>query len=132
MRTAIRVARRAAAALLLVLLPTAVFGEVTRFEIRSTRELSGGRAFGAAGPYEEVRGRLFFAVAPANPVNRVVVDLDKAPKVGGSRVEFSADVVICRPRDPAKGNGVALIDVVNRGNQTIISGFNRPGMGADR
>ncbi len=117
---------------MLVLLPSAVFGEVTRFEIRSTRELSGGRAFGSAGPYEEVRGRLYFAVDPANPVNRVVVDLDKAPKVGGSRVEFSADVVIYRPRDPAKGNGVALIDVVNRGNQTIISGFNRPGMGADR
>ena len=75
---------------------------------------------------------MYFGVDPANPVNRVVVDLDKAPKGGSNRVEFSADVVIYRPRDPAKGNGVALLDVVNRGNPTIISGFNRPGMQADR
>ena len=40
--------------------------------------------------------------------------------------------MIYRPRDAARGNGIALIDVVNRGNKTVISGFNRPGLSADR
>ena len=42
----------------------AVFADVTRFEVRATRDVSGGRSFGSAGPYEEVTGRLYFAVDP--------------------------------------------------------------------
>lgn len=127
--------RRAIAAtvpLLLIALPARVLGEVRKLEIRSTRDVSGGRSFGSAGPYEEVTGRLYFEVDPTLAANRSVVDIDKARKNGSGRVEFSADVVIYRPRDPAKGNGIALIDVVNRGNKTVIGGFNRPGMAADR
>src|SRR4029453_863691 len=71
-------------------------------------------------------------VDPPQVAKRSVVDIDKARKNGNGRVEFSADVVIYRPRDVVKGNGIALIDVVNRGNKTGISGFSRPGMAADR
>ena len=119
-------------AVLIALMPALAGAEVIRFEIRSTREVSGGRSFGSVGPYEEVTGRLFFAVDPANAANRLVVDLHKAPKNAGGRVEFSADVVIYRPRDAARGNGIALIDVVNRGNKTVINSFNRPGLALDR
>jgi alpha/beta hydrolase family protein len=121
-----------AVVLLVAITAPRVFADVVRFEIRSSREVSGGRSFGSAGPYEEVTGRLYFAANPQEAVNRLVVDLDKAATDAGGRVEFSADVVIYRPRDPARGNGIALIDVVNRGNKTIISGFNRPGMMMDR
>src|SRR4051794_8671580 len=119
-------------ALLAVTLPVSAAAEVTRFEVRSTRVVSDGRSFGTMGAYEEVTGTLFFAVDPADPANRLVVDLDKAAKNGSGRIEFSADVVIYRPRDRARGNGIALIDVVNRGNKTVIGGFNRPGLSADR
>jgi len=102
------------AALLVVMLPAGAAAEVTRFEVRSTRVVSDGRSFGTVGAYEEVTGTLFFSVDPADPANRLVVDLDKAVKNGSGRVEFSADVVIYRPRDRARGNGIALIDVVNR------------------
>ncbi len=121
-----------ATALLFTLLPAFADAEVIRFEVRSTREVSGGRSFGSVGPYEEVTGRLLFAVDPADPANRLVVDLDKAPKNATGRVEFSADVVIYRPRDAARGNGIALVDVVNRGNKTVIGSFNRPGLSVDR
>jgi len=121
-----------ATALLLTVIPSLADGEVIRFEARSTREVSGGRSFGSIGPYDEVSGRLFFAVDPADPANKLVVDLDKAPKNASGRVEFSADVVIYRPRDAARGNGIALIDVVNRGNKTVIGSFNRPGLAVDR
>ncbi len=120
------------AALCLITSPAFVFAEVTKFEVQSTREVSGGRSFGSAGPYEVVTGRLSFQVDPALPANRSVADIDKARKNGSGRVEFSADVVIYRPRDPAKGNGIALIDIVNRGNKTIVGSFNRPGLSTDR
>ena len=110
----------------------AVFADVVRFEVRSTRDVSGGRSFGSVGPYEEVTGRLYFEVNPRDEANRLVVDLDKAATNASGRVEFSADVVIYRPHDAARGNGIALIDVVNRGNRTVIVGFNRPGMTTDR
>ena len=71
-----------AAALLVVTLPISAAAEVTRFEVRSTRVVSDGRSFGAAGPYEEVTGTLYFSVDPADPANRLVVDLDKAVKNG--------------------------------------------------
>jgi len=127
-----RRAVRAIGALCLIASPGLAFGEVRKFEVESTRDVSGGRSFGPAGRYEVVTGRLYFEVDPTLLVNRSVVDLDKAQKNSNGRVEFSADVVIYRPRDPAKGNGMALIDVVNRGNKTIVGSFNRPGISTDR
>lgn len=129
-RSAMR--RGVIAALCLMTSPAVVGAEVTKFEVQSTRDVSGGRSFGSAGSYEVVTGRLHFEVDPALAANRSVVDIDKAPKNARGRVEFSADVVIYRPRDAAKGNGIALIDVVNRGNKTIIGSFNRPGISTDR
>jgi hypothetical protein len=96
------------AAVLVVTLPITAAGEVTRFIVRSTRVVSDGRSFGTIGPYEEITGTLFFAVDPAEPANRLVVDLDKAAKNGSGRVEFSADVVIYRPRDSAIAPGRGL------------------------
>ena len=39
-------------------------------------------------------------------------------------VEMSADLVIFKPRDPARGNGVALFDIVNRGATVVLNTFN--------
>lgn len=119
-----RPAFRVIVALSLVASPAVAFGEARKFEVQSTRDVSGGRSFGSAGPYQMVTGRLYFDVDPALPANRAVVDLGYARKNSNGRVEFSADVVIYRPRDPSKGNGLAIIDVVNRGNKTVIGSFN--------
>ena len=50
--------------------------EVTRVEIRTKSDLMGGRGFGAVGAYEVLTGTIAFGVDPANPHNRVIVDLD--------------------------------------------------------
>ncbi len=42
------------------------------------------------------------------------------------RVEFSSDLYILRPKAP-RGNGAALVDVLNRGNKVVLNGFNRGG-----
>jgi len=113
--------------LLVSLVPAVLRAEVIRVEIAARYDAANGAAFGTTGPYEQLVGKIFFAVDPANPRNRVIVDLNRAPKNESGRVEMSADFAVMRPKDSSKGNGVALLDVVNRGNKTVLTGFNRAG-----
>jgi hypothetical protein len=99
--------------------------EVTRAEITSRADVQNGAEFGAAGAYELLSGRIYFAVDPKNARNRVIADLDKAPRNAAGLVELSADLAILKPKDAARANGTLLLDVVNRGNKTVLSGFNR-------
>ncbi|HUR33491.1 MAG TPA: hypothetical protein VM032_06825 [Vicinamibacterales bacterium] len=105
--------------------------EVTRVDIRNRADALGGRAFGSAGAYEVLSGTIYFAVDPANPHNRVIVDLDKAPRNAQGRVEFSSDIVVIKPKDQAKGNGVLFFDVVNRGNKGLLQVFSRAVRGTE-
>jgi len=110
---------------LLSIIPTLAFGEVTRVEIATRTDFANGAAFGSTGAYEQLVGKIYFSVDPANARNRVIVDLDKAPKNAAGRVEMSADLAILKPKDSSKGSGITLLDVVNRGNRTVLTGFNR-------
>ena len=109
--------RRGLAALVICAAATAR-AEVTRVTVTS-------RADVAFAGYEKIVGRVFFAVDPADPRNAIVVDLDKAPRMADGRVEFSSDFTITRPK--SGGNGVAIVDIVNRGRATVIPNFNRAG-----
>ena len=93
--------------------------EVTRVDVARRMDL------GASG-YEKIIGTIHFAIDPKDPRNRAVVDLDKAPINAAGRVEFSSDLYILRPKAP-RGNGAALVDVLNRGNKAVLNGFNRGG-----
>ena len=97
---------------------------VTGFEIVLRRPLAGGRAFGAAGPYEELKGRLRFAIDPAHPRNRAITDVELAPRNARGRVEFAADVSILLPADRSMRSGRILLDVVNRGNSVAVPNLN--------
>jgi hypothetical protein len=108
-----------------LLAPAMAGAEVARVEITTRRDVLGGRSFGSAGPYELLVGRIHFAVDPANPRNRVVTDIEKAPRNAAGLVELTADLSLLRPKDAGRGNGVALIDVVNRGRRTVLTSFNR-------
>jgi hypothetical protein len=122
-----RFLRRAAiAALLAASVPALVSAEVSRVEITGRRDVAGGRSFGPAGPYEQLTGKLYFLIDPGNRRNAVIADLDKAPRNAAGKVELSADLVILRPRDPGKANGIALFDIVNRGNGVVFGAFNGP------
>jgi Alpha/beta hydrolase domain len=106
-----------------VLVPALVSAEVTRVEITARRDVAGGRSFGSTGPYDQLVGKLYFSIDPANKRNRVIADLDKAQKNAAGKLEMSADLVILKPRDATKGNGIALFDVVNRGRGVALSKF---------
>ena len=75
--------------------------------------------------YEKIVGTIHFAINPSNPRNAVIVDLDKARTNVDRRVEFSADLYILRPKDAARSNGVALVEVSTRGNKGLLSLFGR-------
>jgi len=109
----------------LLIAPAPARAEVSRVEIATRADVLGGRSFGSVGPYEQIVGRVYFSVDPADERNRVVVDLDKAAKNAAGRVELSADLAILRPKDPSRGSGIALIDVVNRGRKRVFTSFNR-------
>ena len=114
-----------------VLAAVPALAEVTRIDVQHRTDALGGRAFGDAGPYEILTGTIHFAVDPANEHNRVIVDVDKAPRNAQGRVEFSSDLVVLKPKDPAKGNGVLFFDVVNRGNKGLLQVFSRASRGTD-
>ena len=115
-----------AAVLPLLLVPALVSAEVSRVEITARRDVAGGRSFGSAGPYEQIIGKLYFVIDPANKRNRVIADLDKAPKNAAGKIELSADLVILKPRDARKANGIALFDIVNRGRGVALAKFDAP------
>jgi hypothetical protein len=94
--------------------------KVVRIEVLSRTDLGGGKEFGLAGPYEQLTGRVYFAVDPNDPHNRRIVDIDKAPRNSAGMVEFSSDLVIMRPKDANRGNGSALVEISNRGGRGMV------------
>ncbi len=90
-------------------------GWVTGIEIEQKILLADGISFGAAGAYEVLSGTVHYAADPANPLNARVVDLALAADEDGL-VRYSADIMILKPVEMARGNGALLYEVVNRGN----------------
>ena len=126
--------RRAAAALLLSALASGArpaSARVVRVEIVTRADVAGGKAFGDAGPYEKVVGRVHFAVRPEAKQNRRVVDLDLAPRNAGGEVEFSADLFLLKPKDLARSSRALLLEISNRGGKAILSIANGGRGGAD-
>ncbi len=98
-----------------VLISSAAFAAVTRVDV-AERSTDPG--------YERIAAKVHFAVDPKLAPNRIIADIDLAPRDADGKVEFAADLYILRPRDPAKRNGTALVEVPNRGNKGMLSLFN--------
>ena len=99
--------------------------EVVRIEIDSRADIAGGAWWGLAGPYERITGTIYFAVDPANPANRIITDIDLAPRNARGRVEFSANFFLIKPKEIARGNGTVVYEVSNRGGKGMLRYFNR-------
>src|SRR5579871_3313483 len=89
---------------------TSSCARVKRVEITSRTIVLDGKSFGDAGPYERITGKVYFSVSVANRHNKAIVDLANAINLQNGEVEFSADFVAVRPRDPSKGNGAMLLE----------------------
>ena len=112
------------AASLGVAVPLAAEARITTITVTSTELFADGMSFGDAGPYLRIRGTAHGELDPAERRNRVIVNLDKAPRNAAGRVEYDVDFYIMRPADPAKGSGTLLYEVNNRGRKLIPSFLN--------
>ena len=75
-----------------LLAPAASRADVTRVDVQRREDVLGGKSFGSVGPYEKIVGKVYFAVDPNNPHNKIIVDLDKAPK-NAYKVPLTKNVV---------------------------------------
>ena len=95
--------------------------QVVRLEVTSREPADGGKPVGAAGPYEILHGRIHGEVDPNDPHNRIIQDLQLAPRNERGKVAYVATFALAKPVDPAKASGVLIYQVVNRGNGTVAT-----------
>src|SRR6516164_5524786 len=78
--------------------------KVVKFEIvRTESPAFEGRTFGAVGTYDRIIARATIAVAPDDPHNSIIVDVDRATRNTQGQVEAVSDVEILRPTNAANG-----------------------------
>jgi len=107
------------------------YAEVVRIEVKTRTDVLGSKSFGSAGAFEKLAGKIYFAVDPRNSSNRIIADIDKAPKNAAGKVEFSSDFYMIRPKDLSRGNGTLLYEVSNRGNKGMLGFFDFATANAD-
>ncbi len=116
--------RRFVMVLLVLLAAWPLRAEVARIEVSLRADVLHGKSFGNAGQFEQLAGKMYFAVDPKNTANQIIADIDKAPKNASGKVEFSADFFLIKPKDMSRGKGTVLLEVPNRGNKRTLSYFN--------
>ncbi|MBS1833030.1 MAG: hypothetical protein JST65_09965, partial [Acidobacteria bacterium] len=100
------------------------FAAVTQIYVGERTDFADGKSWGAAGPYERFTAKAHFTIDPKNPANKMVADLSLAPVNAAGLVEFSADIIVLKPRDSKRSNGTMLFEVPNRGGQGALGMFN--------
>ncbi|MGE5269231.1 MAG: alpha/beta hydrolase domain-containing protein [Thiohalocapsa sp.] len=94
---------------------------ITNVSVASISPFADGHEFAEAGAYVRIKGVVRGVLDPAAAANRVIVDLDKAPTNAAGLVEYAADFDILRPAEPARGSGILVYDVPNRGSKRIFN-----------
>jgi hypothetical protein len=97
---------------------------ITRLVVQKKEPFAGGHEFSITGAYEKLVGKIYGEVDPNNRLNRIIVNLDKAPRNRRGRVEYSSDLFILKPVDMARGNGKIFFDAPNRGGKRILAFLN--------
>src|SRR5262245_53283712 len=97
---------------------------LTRFVIQRKEIFAGGHEFPITGAYEKLVGKVYGEVDPKNRLNRIIVNLDKAPRNKRGKVDYWSDFCILKPLDMARGNGKIFYDAPNRGGKRIVAFLN--------
>ncbi|MEO7142258.1 MAG: hypothetical protein ABI165_02015, partial [Bryobacteraceae bacterium] len=111
------------ALLIAVLSSIALIAGVTDVRVIDRSEVLNGASPGSAGPYERIAAKATFAIDPKLPANRIITDIDYATRDPNGQVQFSADIYVLKPRNTAKGNGTALVEISNRGGKGMLGMF---------
>lgn len=91
------------AIILIAAAPVVITAKIVKFEIVKVEwPAFEGRAFGTVGTYDRILAGATIAVTPDDPHNKIIVDLDRAPRNAQGQVEATTDVEILRPTIPAE------------------------------
>ena len=103
---------------------------------RSESPTFGGYSWPGVGEYEKIVGKAYGEVDPHDRQNRIIVDIELAPRNASGNVEYSFDFYILAPIDRKAGKGKMMYEPPNRGRKTwaalgrvtpdIIPGTNPP------
>jgi hypothetical protein len=104
------------AALAALSIAQSIDARVTRFVVEERVSLATGTEWGTAGAYERLKGTAYMEVDPRDPLNAVIVNLDRAPLNARGMVEFSSPFLILKPVDMSRGNRKIWYGINNRGN----------------
>jgi Alpha/beta hydrolase domain len=97
---------------------------IRRLVIRKREPFANGHEFPITGAYEKLVGKIYGEVDPKNRLNKMIVNVDKAPRNRRGRVEYWSDFCILKPVDMARGNGKIFFDAPNRGGKRIVAFLN--------
>ena len=102
--------------------PAVTQAAVENIEIIERVPFAPGVSFGEYGSYEKIRAIAHFTLDPKTVANKVIVDLDRAPRDKQGLVSFFSEFVLLRP---ASGQSTSLIyDVNNRGGIAMLGQVN--------
>ena len=106
-----------AATVLVALLPAGhAHAQITRFDVDVVESPAlAGERYGTVGQYERLRGIAYGEVDPADPHNRDIVNLERAPRNARGKVEYQTVVEIYRPMEMSRWNHAIYHTVPNRG-----------------
>ena len=94
---------------------------IIAISITDIADFADGHAFGATGAYVRIKGIARGTLDPAATCNAGIVDLGKVPANADGLVEYATDFDMLRPTDPARGSGILVYDVPNRGSKRIFN-----------
>lgn len=97
---------------------------ITRLNIERRERFANSHEFPVTGAYEKLAGKLHGEVNPNNQLNKIIVNLDRAPRNRQDCVEYWSDFCLLKPVDMARGNGKIFFDAPNRGSKRILSFLN--------
>jgi hypothetical protein len=105
----------------LALWSTSAGAEVVRIDITSREPMNNGQGVGTTGPFEILRGKVYGEIDPSDLHNRIIQDIDLAPRNARGRVEYVATFALAKPVDMTRAARVLLYQVVNRGNGQAVA-----------
>src|SRR5258705_1539969 len=77
--------------------------KITRIVIEKRELFAAGHEFPVTGAYEKLAGKAYGEVDPKNPLNKTIVNLDKAPRNASGNVEYWIERWLFQPADILRG-----------------------------
>lgn len=69
-------------------LSSVAHGKITKIVIEKRELFANGHEFPVTGAYERLVGKAYGEVDPRNPLNKVIVNLDRGPRNASGNVDY--------------------------------------------